>query len=170
MTYDRSVVFSGVLHQLNWLQRYNWNIVGSGVIHHTFKPPNVSNRSEKPLPRRPLTSIYFIYMSYSVAFFSTLIRSKYMWLGIKQQTINYYGTSLYTYITPFEYAGTNISIWPSPSISPDVIPPMVPLVSSNIFVDWYDQSEAFLETGLKIYAWLSSSPDNKINGFLKKKK
>jgi hypothetical protein len=32
---DRFVVFSGysgVLHQLNWRPRYNWNIIESGVI------------------------------------------------------------------------------------------------------------------------------------------
>ena len=26
--------YSGFLHQLNWLSRYNWNIVESGVKHH----------------------------------------------------------------------------------------------------------------------------------------
>jgi hypothetical protein len=34
---DRSMVFSGssgFLHQYNWLPRYNWNIVESGVNHH----------------------------------------------------------------------------------------------------------------------------------------
>ena len=34
---DRQVVFSGYscfLHQLNWPQHYNWNIVESGVKHH----------------------------------------------------------------------------------------------------------------------------------------
>jgi len=38
---DRSVVFSGYsgfLHQLNWLPRYNWNIFESGVKHHNVSP------------------------------------------------------------------------------------------------------------------------------------
>ena len=26
--------YSGFLHQLNWLPRYNWNIVERGVKHH----------------------------------------------------------------------------------------------------------------------------------------
>ena len=37
MTCDRSVVFSGssgFLHQYNWLPRYNWTIVESGVNHY----------------------------------------------------------------------------------------------------------------------------------------
>ena len=37
LTYGRSVVFygySGFLHHQNWLARYNWNIVESGVKHH----------------------------------------------------------------------------------------------------------------------------------------
>ena len=41
VTCDRSVVFSwysGFLHQLNWLPRYSWNIVQSGVKHHKPKP------------------------------------------------------------------------------------------------------------------------------------
>jgi hypothetical protein len=41
----RSMVFcgySGILHQYNWSPRYNWNIVESGVKHHT---PEQSVRS-----------------------------------------------------------------------------------------------------------------------------
>jgi hypothetical protein len=37
VTCNRSVVFSGssgFLHQYNWLPRYDWNIVESGVKHH----------------------------------------------------------------------------------------------------------------------------------------
>ena len=37
VTCDRFVVFSGsfgFLHQYNWLPRYNWNIVESGVKHY----------------------------------------------------------------------------------------------------------------------------------------
>jgi hypothetical protein len=37
VTCKRSVVFSwysGSLHQINWLPRYSWNIVESGVKHH----------------------------------------------------------------------------------------------------------------------------------------
>ena len=37
VTYDRAVVFSvysGFLHQWNWMPRYNWNIVESGIKHH----------------------------------------------------------------------------------------------------------------------------------------
>ena len=34
VTCDRSVVFSGLLHQLNWPPQYSWNIVESGVRHH----------------------------------------------------------------------------------------------------------------------------------------
>ena len=47
VTCDRSVVFSGYsgfLHQKNWPPRYNWNIVESGVKHHTWllmKKPNL---------------------------------------------------------------------------------------------------------------------------------
>ena len=29
--------YSGYLHQWNWLPRYNWNIVESGVKHHTIE-------------------------------------------------------------------------------------------------------------------------------------
>ena len=38
VTCDRSVVFcvySGFIHQYNWLLQYNWNIVESGVKHHS---------------------------------------------------------------------------------------------------------------------------------------
>jgi hypothetical protein len=41
MTCGRSVVFcgySGFLHRLNWPPRYNWNMVESGVKHHTPNP------------------------------------------------------------------------------------------------------------------------------------
>ena len=41
VTCERSVDFSrysGFLHQWNWLQRYNWNIVESGVKHYTPLP------------------------------------------------------------------------------------------------------------------------------------
>jgi hypothetical protein len=34
----RSVVFSCVFHQQNWLPRYNWNIVKSCVKHHNLNP------------------------------------------------------------------------------------------------------------------------------------
>ena len=37
MTCDMSMVFSGYasfIHQFNWLPRYNWNIIESGVKHH----------------------------------------------------------------------------------------------------------------------------------------
>ena len=39
VTCGRSMVFSvysGFLHQWNWLPRYSWNIVGSGVKHYNF--------------------------------------------------------------------------------------------------------------------------------------
>jgi hypothetical protein len=39
VTCDMSVVFhgySGFLHQWNWMPRYNWNIVESGVKHHVL--------------------------------------------------------------------------------------------------------------------------------------
>jgi hypothetical protein len=35
------MVFSGFLNQENWLSRYNWNIVESGIKHH--KPNNQPN-------------------------------------------------------------------------------------------------------------------------------
>ena len=34
VTCDKSVVFSGFLHQQNWPPWYHWNIVQSGVKHH----------------------------------------------------------------------------------------------------------------------------------------
>jgi len=34
VTCDRSVVFSGFLHQYNWLPRYTSTIVESGIKHH----------------------------------------------------------------------------------------------------------------------------------------
>ena len=34
VTYGRSVVFSGFIHQKYWLPRNNWNIGESGVKHH----------------------------------------------------------------------------------------------------------------------------------------
>jgi hypothetical protein len=40
-TCNRPVVFSGFsgfVHQLNWMLRYNWNIVESGVKHHIPNP------------------------------------------------------------------------------------------------------------------------------------
>ena len=36
---NRSVVFSSLLHQLNWPAQYNWNIVESGINHHNPSPP-----------------------------------------------------------------------------------------------------------------------------------
>jgi hypothetical protein len=38
---DRSVVFSGVLHQYNWPPRYNWNIVESGIKHQATNKPTL---------------------------------------------------------------------------------------------------------------------------------
>jgi hypothetical protein len=41
VTCDRSVVsswYTDFLHQYNWLPRYNWNIVESGVKHHKSSP------------------------------------------------------------------------------------------------------------------------------------
>jgi hypothetical protein len=33
-------VYFGSLHQENWPQRYNWNIVESGVKHHNQTNPS----------------------------------------------------------------------------------------------------------------------------------
>ena len=53
VTCHRSVVFSGFsgfLHQLNVLPRYNWNIVESGVKHHQT---NVQLNTSNWVRRRP---------------------------------------------------------------------------------------------------------------------
>ena len=52
VTYDRSVVFSGFLHQWNWPPRYNWNIVECAIkqyINHKIKPPSVLTRTVSDL-------------------------------------------------------------------------------------------------------------------------
>jgi hypothetical protein len=47
VTCDRSVVFSGFLHQLNWPPRYNWNIVESGIKHHKPNQPIIMYLQER---------------------------------------------------------------------------------------------------------------------------
>jgi hypothetical protein len=49
-TCDRSVVFSGFLHPLNWAPRDNWNIVQSGVKHH--QPNKLISQVFGPKPRK----------------------------------------------------------------------------------------------------------------------
>ena len=48
-TCDRSVVFSGFLHQLNWPPQYDWNIVESSVRHHNSHPYTCTCISRKQL-------------------------------------------------------------------------------------------------------------------------
>jgi hypothetical protein len=45
VTYDRLGGFLLVLHQYNWLPRYIWNIIESGVKHHqlNLSPPRQNN-------------------------------------------------------------------------------------------------------------------------------
>jgi hypothetical protein len=56
VTCDRSVVFSGFLHQLNWPPQYDWNIVESSVRHHNSHPYTCTCIS-----RKQLLLIFFIF-------------------------------------------------------------------------------------------------------------
>ena len=46
VTWDRSVVFPGFLHQWNWPPRYSCNIFESGVKHHNSLNLNRESRGE----------------------------------------------------------------------------------------------------------------------------
>ena len=54
---------SGILHQLNWPLRYNWNIVERGVKH--YKPPTILYKldtlllKQEKLPVLDITGFFF---------------------------------------------------------------------------------------------------------------